>query len=489
MTCRNSRRCRRSSTRCARTSGAGQRNLPLTLDELSIRRGLRNEQASSVSAINSWEASSLELTVEVEMVRLTRTRARLASLVAIGAVATLGLAAAPALADSSPAADPDAEVYLSPDEALLLDAGLLAEDQGIPLEAAVAQLEAQTRASQQIEEISRLAGDRLGGWWTSHEDGFRVSVSVTPGPPIEALDKLATSADYSFDVSYTARFTEQQLVDAANAVGDRMGGRAGFNGVGVDYSTESLFVAVVPELLDEKPEELVAEAANTAKSSIARAAGSSPSIEIALVTDDGVAGDLATVGGVKLVGACSSAFAVRTPGGTRGFLTAGHCANYAYYALSPSGSPTHPAPFHSALYNGHADLQMNRPLNHTVSPSFFGASATTATTQSGSLIVGQGNWVCKRGAKTGYTCGYVQTTSYNPGSGACGTSTCQAAFIRVAQGNFQAAAGDSGGAGFVSGSFAFGVLKCGVPSGGTWACFTKTQYLGQNYLNVQILTS
>lgn len=96
---------------------------------------------------------------------------------------------------------------------------------------------------------------------------------------------------------------------------------------------------------------------------------------------------------------------------------------------------------------------------------------------------GSGDQVCHRGTATGYSCGLVSVTNYQPTySGACGTQTCSAVWVQVAGAADTACyGGDSGGPVFAS-QTAFGLMKGASFSGSAkgqcnWFIYMSTDFL------------
>lgn len=176
--------------------------------------------------------------------------------------------------------------------------------------------------------------------------------------------------------------------------------------------------------------------------------------------------------GGLVMSTCTTGFSVQNSSGTRGVLTAGHCANSQNYQLYGS-STQYSMTFQSELRSANADLQW-----HTTAAAEeprFHADSTSSTRALTSVVARAnqgGDQVCSRGRTTGYRCGNVTSISYQPTwADACPGTTCNAVFVRVNAAN---AGGDSGGPWF------FNTLGYGIHKGGssTFSVYTSTNYFG-----------
>lgn len=162
------------------------------------------------------------------------------------------------------------------------------------------------------------------------------------------------------------------------------------------------------------------------------------------------------------VSACTSGYSVQNASGTTGVTTAGHCNNsqsYAGYALT----------FLGEAWYGSYDIQWHTRAGDTFDPIIKVASGTRTVT--GTKSVSQqvaGEWVCKQGATTGYTCGTLNSTTYCF-SGACTWVYVTGGSVNLSEG------GDSGGPWF-SGNTAYGTHVFG---GGNDSGYMPIDYLSQ----------
>ncbi|HEV2149757.1 MAG TPA: S1 family peptidase [Longimicrobiaceae bacterium] len=151
---------------------------------------------------------------------------------------------------------------------------------------------------------------------------------------------------------------------------------------------------------------------------------------------------------------CTGGFTVRHSSGARGILTAGHCDNnmwvwdyvdQAYYKIW----------FQAERFYGAQDVQWHTtpytPDNWVWTGSNYREILATRSRANQNV----GDWACKYGVSSGYSCGYIQTKTFTPGYVPGATST----YIVVHRdGVDNCTPGDSGGPWFVSNT-ALGVMS------------------------------
>lgn len=152
-------------------------------------------------------------------------------------------------------------------------------------------------------------------------------------------------------------------------------------------------------------------------------------------------------GGLHL-STCTSGFTVKNSSGSRGITTSAHCGN----TQSHDGKALN---FRSERIGGSYDIQWHNRSGATFSPTFWSGSAHRSVTGTRSRSnQSVGDYVCKYGKTTGYTCGYIETKSY------CYDGACT--WIRVGRDGYNLSeGGDSGGPWFNSGT-AFGSHTLGI---------------------------
>lgn len=168
-------------------------------------------------------------------------------------------------------------------------------------------------------------------------------------------------------------------------------------------------------------------------------------------------------------GSCTTTFVVKeTASATTGVITAGHCANgnTTYAGLD---SATANLTYQAQAYNASNDVQWYT-TDETNEAKFYASasvlrSLTGRRTQASTAV---GNNICHFGQTSGYSCGNVFATDYQPMSYTCNGVTCSATYIAVIPPTtgtgLACAGGDSGGPWFI-GTVAAGIHSSGASSG------------------------
>jgi len=194
-------------------------------------------------------------------------------------------------------------------------------------------------------------------------------------------------------------------------------------------------------------------------------------------------------GGATINIGCTTGFTVRQKyGATRGVLSAAHCEGY-WLTYSDGNGPGALLQTMATSWNAIEDVQWFKPRGIGLFPppvesKFYGVSSTLPTqvtgfvTQAGTDV---GRRVCHRGITSGFSCGTVTSTSFNPSDPphyyVCGSPTldpvaCAATWISVGPlqdpesiaPDLECAGGDSGGPWF-SGGQAMGIHTAGPEYG------------------------
>lgn len=371
----------------------------------------------------------------------------------IGSIALLCLTASP------PASAQDTEARLpalSHDQALQIDAQRYAAALSIPVDEAASRLQAQIDVAASMDDVVDLAGDRFAGWWFTHKPDLGIAFHLTAGTVRRDVEQALAEVAPTAAATYVATLSERELTAAAGAVADELAGTPGVDGVTPDVTTATIVVA----LNDDAPAttELTAAARTTAVPVRFERAGGEATLD--------------AYGGTRLSNACTSGFTVKNSVNVTGFLTAGHCGNSTSYALTPTGSASYSATYMSSYHNRYSDMQWHRGSTTAVG-QFYGSSATTRTTRSGSGTPGINQFICHRGLTTGYTCGFVDTITFRPtNTTVCGGVTCDPVFVKVSGPALHASGGDSGGPWF-SGGTAYGIHSGSQSTTTGYAWFTR----------------
>ncbi len=171
---------------------------------------------------------------------------------------------------------------------------------------------------------------------------------------------------------------------------------------------------------------------------------------------------------------CTTAFVVkRTTGTTTGVTTAAHCGpGSANYNGVDGASAT--LTYQSRSFTASNDEQWYTSAA-TEEPKFYANSTTTPRTLTGrrtQASTAVGNNFCHYGSTTGYSCGDVDATDFQPTSYTCGPASnpvpCDATWISMVPPSsgtgLACAGGDSGGPWFVS-TVATGIHSAGASTG------------------------
>jgi len=383
----------------------------------------------------------------------------------------LGSTAAHA-ADATPVKETGAGV-MSGAQALHLDADALAAATGMSTLDARRTLEQQQRAAQALTAMQAAEPARFAGGWMETTASGVVAHARFTGDSVPS-SALAESTPVKKDLAVVNGPTARELADASDAIAKATTEHDNVVGTGVDISSGEVVVWASPSNTASAMPDVATALGNTelpAAVNAAVATAQRDGIPVQVRTASASAGNQ-NRGGVSIT-RCTAGFSVYYTGsGQRGLLTAGHCDNGGQYAVTPNGSPSYSKSTWSELWNQTTDMQIDVLASHTPLNSFFGTSATTATTATGTGTAWQGQYLCHRGVTTGYSCGYVQSTAFAPTwQGACNNTTCASTFVQVSGINLRNDHGDSGGPWFIGGT-AYGIHMGGTLGLGVWSVYT-----------------
>lgn len=183
-------------------------------------------------------------------------------------------------------------------------------------------------------------------------------------------------------------------------------------------------------------------------------------------------------------------FTVKNSSGTRGFLTAGHCGNTQTYYESATIS--YSSNYQTEIRDADQDVQWHTTPTHSVYAQFYAYSdLRTVTDTEPRSAQAVGDYVCHRGKATGYSCGNIESTNYQPTwTNACPGTTCSSVWIKVSGSSLECYPGDSGGPWF-NAYTAYGIYKGQSSTGTTAADCNWAVYMAINYvsgLGVSVLT-
>lgn len=387
-------------------------------------------------------------------------------LVILGIVITVSFlvsnwSVADALAGPLPQAQP-----LSAAAAELMDARAYSADHNVDVREAQRRLRAEAQMSDIVDLLRKGSGARYAGLWIEHDPGFRVVVRLVGDEPApKGLTAALAGSPIPVVFERGAAASQAELLDKVHAaLPALLAAFPNMAGTDVDVKTGEI-VLTVPTV---GPARDVARAKIPA---LAQRLGSPVRIDFL----DSPLVDQSVRGGSDLTD-CTSGFVVANSAGTRGFVTAGHCGNTETYADFDGTVTT--TTFQSETFDADQDFQWHTTPQTEV-PEFYADLITSARVLTGRRLrssTAVGNTVCHRGLTSGYSCGSVQSTTYQPTfAGACNGFTCTSTYISVAGANLACAGGDSGGPWF-NGQTAFGIHKSGnTPC--TLAVYTSTDFL------------
>jgi streptogrisin C len=357
-------------------------------------------------------------------------------------------------------------------QALSQDAGSYAVRHNVSLVEAVRRLEAQGDQGETVSLLRAANPDRFAGLWLEHAPEFRLIVRLVGNDPAGPEFQAAAAGSPTPVVFVTgAAATESQVLGRIQASMHR-------------------FRAVFPEMMgtdhDVRNGEIVltvfakgarGQSAQARGAALTRQVGHPVRVQVVEARER----NQHTRGGAHL-STCTSGFVVANSAGTRGVTTAAHCGNTQTY-FEYAGE-NYPATFVAERLDADEDVQWHT-TTHDEYPEFYADLTTTARVLTGRRLrssTAVGNTVCHRGKTTGYSCGSVESTTYQPTfAGACGSVACAATYIKVSGPDLRCDGGDSGGPWF-NGQTAFGTHKTGASSGpGTGQCSFAT-YMSTDYL-------
>lgn len=390
------------------------------------------------------------------------------------AAATLLIASSSAQQQTSPPPQQQAPAVklMTADEAVAQDARAYADQFKVTIDEAKRRIRAQEQQGEVIGRLRAANRGRFAGLWIEHQPEFRLVVRLkgdAPAPP----EFTSAGANSPIPVTFVtgAAATETEVLDKIKAsLPQFKAALPGLAGTDMDVKTGDVVLTV----------HATGAAADTARgkgADLAKAIGHPVRVEVI----DAPLQDGNVRGGANL-STCTTGFVVSNSAGTRGVLTAGHCGDAQTYS-GFDGTNTSMS-FVSEIRDADQDVQWHTtPL--TELPQFYADLTTSARVLTGRRLwssTAAGNTVCHRGKATGYSCGTVDSTTYQPTYvDACPGTTCSSVWIKVSGANLKCYPGDSGGAWF-NGQTAFGIYK-GQSSSGTgigqctFAIYMSTDYI------------
>lgn len=350
---------------------------------------------------------------------------------------------------------PEASRSASAGDPLMEDALTYAADQGVGVAEAVRRLHLQEQIGELNARLQAAEPATFAGLYIEHSPRFRVVARFTRDGERTLQRHVAGGPLAGIAQAEPARVPLSQLQNRLEAAHHAMR-RAGIGADGgLDLRANRAEVYVRPA------------SAAAARAALASAPGQAEVVPVEHLAEPEHTDDLH--GGLHL-STCTSGFTVKNSSGSRGITTSAHCGN----TQSHGGKALN---FRSERLGGSYDIQWHNRSGATFSATFWSGSAhrtVTGTRSRSNQSVG--DYVCKYGKTTGYTCGYIETTSY------CYDGACT--WIRVGRDGYNLSeGGDSGGPWFNSYT-AYGSHTLGI---GDDSAYMAVNYFGG--LGVSVVTS
>jgi hypothetical protein len=369
---------------------------------------------------------------------------RPAALLCAGIIAISGCERHPLESEALP---PEAHLNrIAADEAedgRLQDAESYTADFGVSVQEALRRMEIQEQVGELNGRLESLERATFAGLYLEHEPEFRVVARFTRDASATLGRYLAGTGLAAVVRPEPARHSLQQLqtrLEAANRATRGAGIRADGS---LNVRENQAEIYVLP---------------GRAAEARAAAQGRAQVIVVEHLAEPEHNTELH--GGLHL-STCTSGFTVRNSSGARGISTSGHCGNtqsHNGYALT----------FRSERNGGSYDIQWHTRSGSTYPNHIWDGGkhrAITATRSRTNQSVG--DYVCKYGKTTGYTCGNITTKSY------CYDGACT--WIRVAKAGVNLSEGGDSGGPWFNGGTAFGSHTLGMGD--------ASAYMAINYIS------
>lgn len=317
---------------------------------------------------------------------------------------------------------------LTHDEALQEDARAYADTYGVTLDEAIRRLIFQNEVDAVIDRAVRLAGPRFAGAWIEHTPEYRAVILLTGTDSAPQISELAFSFP-GVTIRLGAKFSHADLLEQRTALARDLTSPLPATGIGVDVAAGLRVDTSIPLSEDERGQ---------------LASNGRPPIRFVvhppLVNQH-------TWGGRSLGfgnGTCTTGFTAKTLSGIPGVLTAGHCPNpnVTYYQ---NADVSYPLVVYYEFWDDDEDYQWmkERTQTHVVEPKFYAGGGynpgyrTVTNPDAPSWDAMVGDWVCHFGRTSGYSCGTITDSSFQPtgpnGQGFCGPNQvqCHSRFVLV----------------------------------------------------------
>jgi len=359
----------------------------------------------------------------------------------------------------------------NPAKELLFDAQVYASNMNVSVDEAILRFQLQDIAGDLDAELTTNETETFAGLWIEHIPEFRVVVQFTRDGEETMKPYLKKYPEFA-DIVEVRNTAKVSLADLQRAQAD------------ASYSVSASDIPVESDInIYNNSVELYMTKSDRSRfdDALQRNEIQLPDKVRVITVEAEAMGILeADIYGGLPLSTCTSGFSVKE-GITKGITTAGHCSNTKSY----SGNNL---PFQSENWAGSYDIQWHTAPGYTVTNKIrWWSDGTTrditATKSRSSQAIG--NYVCKYGKTSHYTCGYISSKNFKPT-----VPNAEATYIRVdntAGYDDLSSGGDSGGPWFLSNT------AYGTHHGAPTADPNDAVYMAVNYvesgLGVSVMTS
>ena len=417
------------------------------------------------------------------MNRITPLLAILAFAIIAAATAAAAPGAADILTDSGQA---NANTGQAETVVVGFEAEQYAIDFGVTTVEALRRLDRIPELKKIIQEAVAAESGRAAGWGIVHEPRFGGWVYlVGDTEPTQATkDLVARHSDLYADTGATHTFAELKaaMSNRSNfeaipaSIRDRIAYRE------IDVRSNSIVVAIDRDQPPARTDETIPiterpiEAMGLPQAARTLEAILEHNTKLPFSVTLGSASKPTSIHGGELVvtnngGSCTSAFAV-VDGTTRGMLSAGHCnvitSHWQSRTFARKGN-NYAATHQDTVWGDDGDSSWYTTSQWESDNFHISTTRTRDVTGYESRANMQGDYVCHFGVASGFSCGTVVSTNFDPSYDVCGWWLgCDNRWVKVEGPTLKSCGGDSGGPWF-NGRIAYGI-QSGTDTGGKNDC-------------------
>ena len=356
----------------------------------------------------------------------------------------------------------------NPAKELLFDAQVYASNMNVSVDEAILRFQLQDIAGELDAELTTNETETFAGLWIEHTPEFRVVVQFTRDGEETMKPYLKKYPEFA-DIVEVRNTAKVSLADLQRAQAD------------ASYSVSASDIPVESDInVFNNSVELYVAKANKSQFDNALQRGNirlPDKVKVRVITVDAMMNLEVNIYGGLPLRTCTSGFSVKE-GITKGITTAGHCSNTQSYGGNN-------LPFQSQNWAGSYDIQWHTAPGYTVTNKIRWCSDgttrdITATKSRSSQAIG--NYVCKYGMTSHYTCGYISSKNF--------MHQGQATYIRVdntAGYDDLSSGGDSGGPWFLCNT-AYGTHVGSPGDDPNDAVYMAVNYV-ESGLGVSVMTS